>query len=527
MPKTIKDPASHRRLPVLAENMVATSQPLASRAGLDMLRQGGNAVDAALAAAITLTVVEPTGCGLGSDAFAIIWDGQKLHGLNGSGKSPAGWSPAHFSIYDSMPELGWDTVTVPGAVHAWATLSRRFGVLPFAKLFGPAIHCAKNGFSVTPKIASLWSEAPKRYREYPDFADMFLPGGRAPLIGERFKPPYLAATLAELAKTDGESFYKGKIAEKITNHAAATGGILNMADLTSHRSRWVTPISQTYGNITLHEIPPNGQGLAALIALGLLQHHDLKSVPSDSADSIHLQVEAMKIAFAEAHHHIADQAVMAIRPERFLETPFLKKRAGEIDMDRAKYPKSLIFHEKGTVCLATADAKGMMVSFIQSNYFGFGSGIVIPGTGISLQNRGCGFTLEKGHPNRVDGAKRPYHTIIPAIVTKDKQAILSFGVMGAHMQPQGHVQMITRMFDYGFDPQKACDAPRWCITENGELALEPGIGESIVVDLAARGHAILPRPPRKIFGGAQMIEKVGKGYRAASDHRKDGQAVGF
>ena len=521
------NPYSSKRVPVFAKNVVATSQPLASQAGLEMLRCGGNAVDAALAAAITLTIVEPTGNGLGSDAFAIIWDGQKLHGLNGSGRSPAGWSPEHFANYQTMPELGWDTVTVPGAVDTWSELSRRFGKLPFTQLFKPAIRYGEEGFLVTPTIASLWAEAPHRFKAYPEFAKVFLPEGKTPRAGEHFISPQQAQTLKKIAKTGGETFYKGEIAEKIVAHAIATGGKMKVSDLATHHSEWVEPISQEYHGIEMYEIPPNGQGLVALIALGLLRRHNIQDYSPDSADSIHLQVEAMKIAFAEAYRYIADPATMDIKPQMLLDDSFLTKRAKEIRMKKAMYPKASIPVEKGTVYLAAADDNGMMVSYIQSNYMGFGSGIVVPGTGIALQNRGNGFSLETGHPNQVDGGKRPYHTIIPAFVTRNNQPVLSFGVMGGHMQPQGHVQMIIRIFDYGFNPQEASDTPRWCLTENLELALEPEICDNVVADLADRGHKISLNPPVKLFGGAQLIAKIKDGYCAASDHRKDGQAVGF
>jgi len=518
---------SSQRPPIFAKNVVATSQPLASQAGLEMLRCDGNAVDAALAAAITLTIVEPTGNGLGSDAFAIIWDGQKLHGLNGSGRSPAGWSPEYFANYQTMPELGWDTVTVPGAVDAWSELSRCFGKLPFTQLFKPAIHYAEEGFLVTPTIASLWAEAACRFKTYPEFAKVFLPKGKAPRAGEYFISPQQAQTLKKIAKTSGKTFYKGEIAKKIADHATSTGGKIKESDLAAHHSEWVEPISQEYHGIDMHEIPPNGQGLAVLIALGLLRRRNIQGYPPDSADSIHLQVEAMKIAFAEAHRYIADPAVMDIQPQMLLDDSFLTKRVKEIRMKKAMYPKASIPVEKGTVYLAAADDNGMMVSYIQSNYMGFGSGIVIPGTGIALQNRGNGFSLKTGHPNQVDGGKRPYHTIIPAFVTRNNQPVLSFGVMGGHMQPQGHVKMIIRIFDYGFNPQEASDAPRWCLTEELELALEPGLCDGVVADLAERGHKISPNPPVKLFGGAQLIAKIKDGYCAASDHRKDGQAVGF
>lgn len=492
-----------------------------------MLRNGGNALDAAIAAAIALTVVEPTGCGIGSDAFAIIWDGKHIHGINGSGKSPAAWSPKHFDRYTSMPELGWDAVTVPGAVDVWSTLAGRFGKLPFAQLFEPAIRYAEEGFLVTPIIAKLWSEAPQRFIDSPEFGEVFLRGGRAPGAGERFACPQQAKTLKKIAATNGDTFYRGEIAETIAAHAAATGGKMTVADLAAHRSEWTEPISQEYNGIVLHELPPNGQGLAALIALGLLRHHNINQYPMDSADSIHLQVEAMKIAFAEAHRHIAEPATMSIEPQALLDETFLGKRADEIQMGRALFPQASIPIEKGTVYLTSADDSGMMVSFIQSNYLGFGSGIVVPGTGISLQNRGRGFSLEEGHPNRVDGGKRPYQTIIPGFVTRDDLPALSFGVMGGHMQPQGHVQIIVRIFDYGLNPQAASDAPRWCVTEDLQLALEASFEDKVVADLADRGHRIMVNPPAKIFGGAQLIAKIKDGYCAASDHRKDGQAVGF
>ncbi|MGD8368208.1 MAG: gamma-glutamyltransferase family protein [Desulfobacterales bacterium] len=516
------------RSPVFAENVVATSQPLAAQAGLRMLMAGGNAVDAALAAAIALTVVEPTGNGIGGDAFSMVWDGRRLHGINGSGRSPRAWSPERFAGLKKMPDLGWDTVTVPGCVSVWAALSKRFGRLPFCELFSPAVDYAKNGFIVSPTVAALWAEAPERYRAFPEFAHAFLPAGRAPRAGERFRCPDQAATLEEIAATDGESFYKGDIARQIVAHSERTGGALCLEDLAGHRPEWVDPVSVSYRSIRLHELPPNGQGLAALMALGILRHWDVSKTPMDSADSVHLQVEAMKIAFSEALAHIADPTCMKIGPGPLLGEALLARYAEEIRMDRAGAPRPAAFPEKGTVYLTAADSSGMMVSFIQSNFRGFGSGIVIPGTGISLQNRGCGFSLEKGHPNRVGGGKRPFHTIIPAFVTVDGRPKLSFGVMGAHMQPQGHVQMITRIFDYGLNPQAASDAPRWFVDEDLRLALEPGL-EGIRPGLEKRGHRFIDDPPTFLFGGAQLIYRLedGAGYCAASDNRKDGCAVGY
>jgi len=520
-------PYPSRRMPVMADNIVATSQPLAAQAGLRMLLKGGNAVDAAIATAITLTVVEPTSNGIGSDAFAIIWDGNKLHGINGSGRSPANWSYNRFSDLKQMPSLGWDTVTVPGAVSVWVELSKRFGRLPFANLFEPAIAYAGNGFLVTPKTALRWNSAAAIYKDFPEFYKTFLPNGIAPKVGQLFKCRDQAGTLEEIAQTRGESFYRGKLSEIISNYSRNQGGALTYEDLAEHRPEWISLIRHPYRGYHLHEIPPNGQGLAALIALGILNHFDVKSFPVDSSDAIHLQAEAMKLAFADIRRHLADIDFMKLSPADLLDPDYLATRAKQIDFQKAKFPVSGIPDDKGTVYLATADAGGMMVSFIQSNYHGFGSGIVVPGTGISLQNRGMGFTIEKGHPNQVDGKKRPFHTIIPAFVTKDGKPVMSFGVMGGHMQAQGHVQMMVRLYDYAQNPQAASDAPRWHVMPDMQLALEPGFSSTLLEDLSNRGHTLLTGEPESLFGGAQLIIKSEGRYISGSDHRKDGLAVGF
>ena len=520
-------PYPSRRMPVFARNVVATSQPLAAQAGLRMLLQGGNAADAALATAIALTVVEPTSNGIGSDAFALVWDGQDLHGLNGSGRSPAAWSPNRFAGLEQMPIYGWDAVTVPGAVDAWVQVSQKFSTLPFEDLFAPAIEYAQNGYVVSPITAGRWSEAPELYKDFPDFGEAFLPAGRSPRAGEKFSCPDQAKTLLSIAASRGESFYRGDLAQRIVNCAKSGGGAITLEDLANHHSQWVQTISAAYHDVHLHQIPPNGQGLAALIALGLLHHFDLQQYPADSADSIHLQVEAMKIALAEAYRHIADGGAMEIDPAQLLAKEFLSRRAQEIRIDRASHPESKIMADHGTVYLTAADENGMIVSFIQSNYLGFGSGIVIPGTGISMQNRGCGFVLESGHPNCVDGNKRPFHTIIPGFVTRNGHALMSFGVMGGSMQAQGHVQMMVRIFDYNQNPQTACDAPRWHVDENFQVALEPGTSPEVIQELKDRGQNIMEDPPFHLFGGAQLIYTLENGYCAASDHRKDGQAVGF
>jgi len=520
-------PYPSRRSPLFAENVVATSHPLAAEAGLSMIRQGGNAVDAALAAAITLTVVEPTGCGIGSDVFALVWNGSTIHGLNGSGRSPRRLDAERLYKQGFIPETGWDTVTVPGAVDAWATLSRRFGNLPFEALFPPAIGYARSGYPVTPIVASQWKIEAERYRSFSSFQETFLPGGNSPSPGERFVFPHIASTLEEIARTEGNAFYRGTLAEKIVAHARETDGPLTGDDLDAHRSLWVDPLTLSYGDVTVHELPPNGQGLASLIALGILSRCNIGDYPVDSVDAIHCEIEAMKCAFSHVVRHVADPEYMIVSPDAFLDDGYLADKAAGIDMERSRIFPDVMPPDGGTVYLAAADADGMMVSFIQSNFRGFGSGIVIPKTGISLQGRGAGFTLNRDHPNGVAGGKRPFHTIIPAFVTKGSTPLICLGVMGAHMQPQGHVQVIRRMIDYGQNPQTASDAPRWHIDRFHRLSLETGFPRDIAEGLSRRGHMIIPPETPGLFGGAQIIASIDSGYCTGSDHRKDGQAVGF
>ena len=505
---------------------MATSQPLAAQAGLRMLLAGGNAVDAAIAAAAALTVVEPTMNGLGSDAFAIVWDGRRLRGLNGSGRSPAGWTRAFFDSFDAMPQRGWHAVTVPGAVSAWAELSQQCGKLAFEQLLAPAIDYARHGFPVSPIVARAWAEGVEQFRDQPEFVRTFAPTGRAPRPGEMFRSDAHAATLERIAATRGEAFYRGDVAERIAASAKAEGGVMTYDDLAVHRAEWVELVSAAYRDRTLHEIPPNGQGIAALLALNLLRALPLGSFAADSADSIHLQVEAMKLAFADVLAHVSDPATMSLATRDLLDPAYADERAKRIDPHRAQLASPGITKGGDTVYLTAADASGMMVSFIQSNYMGFGSGVVVPGTGIAMQNRGAGFTLERGHPNEVSSRKRPFHTIIPGFVTQRGRPLMSFGVMGASMQPQGHVQMMTRLFDYGQNPQAASDAPRWRVTGGMGLLLERGISPDVADDLKSRGHDVTVAD-FPFFGGAQLICKLDDGYVAASDHRKDGQAVGF
>ena len=510
------------RSPVCAANVVATSQPLAVQAGLDALRRGGNAVDAALATAIALTVVEPTNNGVGGDAFAILWDGERLVGLNASGRAPAGWTLDRFSSHKSMPLTGWDAVTVPGAVSAWVALSDRFGRLPFERLFDAAVGYAEGGFQVGPKTAWYWRQAAKAFGKFPDFADHFLP---APAAGERFRRPELAASLREIAATQGESFYRGALAERIGAAAAAAGGALGKADLESHQADWVEPIGQDYRQVTLHELPPNGQGLAAQIALGLLAGRE--RTPLDSAQGAHLEIEAMKIAIRAAFDHFADPEAMRISVAELLDEDALARLAAGITDRASALPPAALPTSRDTVYLTAADASGMMVSFIQSNYYGFGSGIVIPGTGIAMQNRGAGFVLDPDHPNCVAPGKRPFHTIIPGFVTGGGEPLASFGVMGGHMQHQGHVQMVRRLFDHRQNPQAASDAPRWHVYPDFSVGLEAGFDPSVAEKLRARGHQVRFEPREFIFGGAQLIVKTEHGYVGGSDHRKEGLAAGF
>jgi gamma-glutamyltranspeptidase/glutathione hydrolase len=526
VPFTWELPYAWPRKPVLARNVVCTSQPLAAQAGLAMLAEGGSAVDAALATAITLSLVEPVSNGIGSDAFAIVWDGNQLHGLNASGRSPAAWTPEYFTG-DRVPALGWNAVTVPGAVSAWVELHNRFGKLPFARIFEPAVGHGRNGFLVSPTIAGQWAEQAPMFASQPGFAEAFLPGGRAPAPGERFSLPEHAATLEKIAATNGESFYRGELAAKMEAHSTANGGAMLSSDLAAHRADWVDTIANDYRGYTVHEIPPNGQGIAALVALGILENLDIASLPVDSAESVHLQIEAVKLAFADALAYVADRDYMPIHPGQLLDKDYLQQRSALIDRTKAKHFAAGTPPTGGTVYLTAADASGMMVSMIQSNYMGFGSGVVVPGTGISLQNRGTGFVLTSGHPNRVGPHKRPYHTIIPSFITKDGAPVMSFGVMGGTMQPQGHLQVVVRMADYGQNPQAACDGPRFRWVQDMEVCVEEGFSPATLEGLRERGHELVAVSDYNQFGSCQAIWRLEDGYLAASDPRRDGQAVGF
>ena len=518
------------RLPLLARNVVATSQPLAAQAGLRMLWAGGNAVDAAIAAAAALTIVEPVSCGLGSDAFAIVWDGRTLSGLNASGRSPAGADPAFFEKRHGgkIPKRGWGAVTVPGAISAWVALSERFGKLPFADLLAPAIELAERGHLLAPVVAHKWAAQVDELKSQPGFAEAFMPHGRAPRAGELFLLPAAGKSLRRIAETHGAAFYQGELAAAMVIHARANGGAHVAADFSAHAVDWVTPIAIDYRGYTVHEIPPNGQGISALMALGILENFDLASLPVDGTESLHLQIEAMKLAFADTYRYVADPRAMELTPADLLAKSYLKERAQLIESGRAGDFRHGLPPPGGTIYLSAADEQGMMVSFIQSNYMGFGSGVVVPGTGISLQNRGAGFTLETGHPNVAAGGKRPFHTIIPAFVSREGQPLMSFGVMGGNMQPQGHVQTLVRMLDYRQNVQAACDAPRWKVNFGLGLEVETAMTPATIAGLVAKGHKLAAiADPYMDFGAGQFILRSNDAYIAASDPRRDGQAVGY
>lgn len=520
--------ASQRRVILAKSCAVATSQPLATLAGIEMFQAGGNAVDAAIATAITLAVVEPTSNGIGGDAFALIWDG-KLNGINGSGKSPKNLSLKAFSSLEKMPELGWLTVTVPGAVSVWYAVWKRWGKLPFKQLFTPAIRYAKNGFPVSPVTAEIWRRKEAVYLtnkrpEYQYFKQVFFPKDRAPKAGELWGSYLHAETLEDIANTGGESFYKGKIAEKINNFSADTGGYLTFEDLADHTPIWVEPIATEYKELKVWEMPPNTQGIAALIALNIVENFNIEQYDRDSVDSFHYQIEAMKLAFADAYTYVGDADLMNISNENLLSKKYAKQRQKLITNQSIPLAKPGI-PQGETVYLCTADSD-FMVSFIQSNYDSFGSGILVPETGISLHNRGSAFTLEKGHPNQIAANKRPFHTIIPGFLTKDNQPLGPFGVMGAPMQPQGHLQMVVNLTDYQMNPQAALDAPRWRFLEGNRILLERGIDPEIIEGLKERGHDV-KLAPETMFGKGQMILKNNDVLIAGSEPRADGLALGY
>ena len=528
-------PYRSQRSPVMAVNgVVATSQPLAAQAGLAMLQQGGSAIDAALATAIALTVVEPTSNGIGGDVFSLVWDGNTLHGLNGSGRAPAATTAAAIRAdgHTRMPNTGWWPVTVPGAPRAWADLHARFGKLPFEKLFEPAIAYARHGYFVTPIISRLWDSAARNTyghltgAEFQPWRQTFMPGGKHPAAGDRWSSEGHAASLERIAASGSRDFYEGDLARQIADFAAKTGGTMTADDLAAHTSEWVEPIRTTYRGYEVAEIPPNGQGIAALIGLNIVEGFDLRSLSRESLEAYHLQIEALKLSLADAMAYVGDMQHVDVPVKGLLDKEYASQRQSLIG-ERAIDPVAGKPKTGGTIYLCAADADGMMVSYIQSNYQGFGSGVVIPGAGISMHNRGHGFVLDDGHPNQIAPGRRPFHTIIPGFLLREGQAVGPFGVMGGFMQPQGHMQMVINTVDYGMNPQASLDAPRWRWDGGRAVTIEPETSSAIVEGLRARGHEVTVASDLG-FGRGQIIWKLpGGGYVAGSDKRADGCAAAY
>ncbi|WHZ57742.1 gamma-glutamyltransferase family protein [Metabacillus hrfriensis] len=504
-------PYPSERQTVFAKNgMVATSQPLAAQAGLDILKKGGNAVDAAIAAAAALTVLEPTSNGIGGDAFALVWTNGNLYGLNASGPAPSALSIEAVKAkgYTKMPVHGVTPITVPGAPAAWVQLSKRFGRLPLQEVLSPAIAYAEEGYPLTPILGKYWSLAYEKFKttltgsEFEAWFTTFAPNQRSPKIGEIWRSPDHAATLREIAETSGESFYRGRLAEKISSFVEKHGGFLSKEDLASYEAEWVDPISVHYKGYDVWEIPPNGQGIVALLGLNILKGYLVAE--KDNADTYHKQIEAMKLAFTDGKAYVTDPKEMKITTEELLSEQYGEKRRAEIK-DEAILPEAYEPARGGTVYLAAADGEGNMVSFIQSNYMGFGSGVVIPGTGISMQNRGHDFSLDETHPNALKPGKKTYHTIIPGFLTKDNQAVGPFGVMGGYMQPQGHLQVVMNTIDFHLHPQAALDAPRWQWIEGKKVLVEPHFPSHLAQALVRKGHQIQMTVDTGQFGRGQII----------------------
>lgn len=526
---------SRRSSLVARHGMVATSQPLAAQAGLDILKAGGNAVDAAVATVATLCVVEPCSTGVGGDAFALIWsaDEQRLYGLNASGPAPAALTADSLRSrgYSSFPVRGGLPVTVPGSLRGWQLALERFGSMGLDTILTRPIDYAHGGFPVSPVISRAWSNSTELLNRLPDSRRVWLPGGRAPRVGEIFSNPEFAVTLEALADKGYDAFYFGDIAAQIVAAVRADGGVMAESDLADYRAEWVEPISIDYRDgFAFHEIPPNGQGLAALLALNIARGFDLRNVQYGSADYYHILIEAMKLGFADAHAYVADPRQADVPIAGLLSQRYTRERRALINRDRALRPQPGQPDSHGdTVYLTVADEAGNMVSWIQSLYMGFGSGITAGRTGVQLQNRGANFSLRPGHPNEVAPGKRPYHTIIPGFITRDGQPWSSFGVMGGFMQPQGHLQVGINLVEFKMEPQAALDAPRFNWLEGLEVALEPGIGKAVRDDLVRRGHVLHPMDEPLFFGGGQIIlrDRESGVYIGGAEPRNDGAVVGW
>lgn len=527
--------ASQRNVVYGQKGMVATSQPLAAQAGLQILKEGGNAIDAAIATAACLTVVEPTSNGIGSDAFALVWVKGELHGLNASGQAPEkltveAVNEAGFT--KEMPKYGLIPVTVPGAPGAWAELSKKFGKLPLTQVLAPAIEYAENGYPLSPTLAKYWKKAYEQFskvlkgEEFTSWFDTFIPEGKVPKAGDVWKSQGHADTLRLIAETNGEAFYKGELADKIDAFSKEYGGLIRKSDLAAYTPEWVKPINVNYRGYNVWEIPPNGQGLIALQALNILKGFTFNS--KDEVETYHKQIEAMKLAFTDGLKYITQPSSMSVSVDDILSEDYAQTRRALIS-ETALTPEPGIPPKGGTVYLSTADGEGNMVSFIQSNYMGFGSGIVIPNTGISLQNRGNNFSLDPTHDNYLEPGKKTYHTIIPGFLTKDNEPIGPFGVMGGFMQPQGHVQVIMNTIDFHLNPQAALDAPRWLWTEGKTVVVEPHFPDHIARALERKGHNIVRNLDEGGFGRGQIIWRNNKTgvLCGATEPRTDGEVAAW
>lgn len=542
----ITDRAFTTRSPVIATHgMAASAHPLATQIGIDILQAGGTAVDAAIAMNAALGLMEPVSCGVGGDLFAIVWDAKagKLHGLNASGRAGSALTLADLSARGlaTMPEFGGAPVTVPGCVDGWFELHARFGKLPMARLLAPAIRYAREGHPVPPVIAHYWQRGVRRYADFPAWQATYAAGGKAPRAGDVIRNPDLAATYEALAKRGRDAFYTGEMAERIAAAVQAAGGGITSGDLAAHRSTWVEPQRVSYRGYDVWELPPNTQGVAALQMLNMLERFDLKSMGFGSAAALHLMVETKKLAYEDRARYYADPAFAPAPIERLLAKPYAEERLRLFDPARAARaipPGDAALRQGDTTYLTVVDEERNAVSLIQSNYMGFGSGVVPAASGFTLQNRGDLFNLDPAHPNAYAPGKRPFHTIIPAFVTRDGKPVFSFGVMGGDMQPQGHVQVLCNIIDFGMDVQEAGDAPRWhhegsseptgeVMQDGGVLHLENGFAPEAVRELIQRGHRITEDVGG--YGGYQGIwlDAARGVLLGASESRKDGCAIGY
>lgn len=527
-------PYNSRRMVTYArKGMVATSHHLAAQAGLDVMKRGGNAIDAAVATAACLTVVEPCSNGIGGDAFALVWCNDKLYGLNSSGPAPRGISAQAVKNlgYEKVPERGWIPVNVPGAPAAWAALNERFGRLPLTEVLKPAIEYAANGYPVSHCVANGWKGTFESYlkelkdEQYKYWFETFTPKGRAPREGEVWNSPDHAKSLQSIAETGAQSFYRGELAERLDSFSRKYGGYIRKEDLEAFRPEWVEPVSVNYRGYDVCEIPPNGQGIVALMALNILKGFEFDA--KDSPDTYHKQIEAIKLAFADGKKYITESSRMKVKVEDLLSDAYAEERR-KLIRSEAIDPFPGTPAKGGTVYLAAADGEGNMVSYIQSNFAGFGSGLVVPGTGISLHNRGLTFSLDPSHDNYLEPGKKTYHTIIPGFLTKDGKAVGPFGVMGGYMQPQGHVQVIMNTVDFNLNPQAALDAPRWQWTNGKCVMLEHEISQHIAEELAAKGHEVHYRFKSGWFGHGQIIWRDENGVLCCgTEPRTDGSAAGW